>query len=134
MKTIKTNGTVTSGQAIANQYTQIPWAKRQIEEKLGFTPYPGTLNLNLSDKEAKKVKDILKDSRGIGITPAEGFLPAQCFTAIVMDRVEGAIVLPQKTDYPPSLLEIAAPVYLRRELSLKDGDQIEITILPDQGP
>ena len=109
----------------------LPLQKKQIEKKLGFKPYLGTLNIRLSKKEANRLKKTLEKSEAIEIVPPTGFYAANCFKAAIMNKIGGAIVIPQKPDYPPHVLEITAPVYLREALSLKDGDPVELTILLD---
>ncbi len=131
MHAFAVKGVVFSGEGIGSQFVKIPWAIRQIREKLGFTPYPGTLNIRLSETEAKDVKTILERVRGIDIVPERGFFPARCFRASVEKKVEGAVIVPEKPGYPSSVLEILAPVNLRRVLSLEDGNEVETTIFQD---
>ncbi len=53
-------GTVFSGKGEGRKFIELPWVKRQIEEKLGFTPYSGTLNIRLIKRSAKSKKNCLK--------------------------------------------------------------------------
>jgi len=131
MTPVTVKGIVFSGEHVGRQFVKISWARKQIKEKLGFNPYFGTLNIRLPEKQTKKLKQLLKEVKGIEITPAKGFFRAQCFNVKIMDKIKGAIVIPEKPDYSPNVLEILAPVYLRETLSLKDGDEIQITILTD---
>jgi len=128
MNTIKAKGTVFSGENVGNRFIGIAWAKKQIREKLGFDPYIGTLNVRLSEKEAKHLKKTLQDSKGIKITPAKGFFKARCFNILIMSKIKGAIIIPEKPDYPPNVLEIIAPTCLRKALLLTDSNEVEITI------
>ena len=128
MKTVTAKGVVLTGEGVGSQFIGITWAKKQIKEKLGFDPYLGTLNIRLPEREAKLLEKILKDSKGIEITPTKGFFRAYCFNALIMNKIKGAIVLPKKPNYPPNILEIIAPIQLRKALSLKDNDEVEITI------
>ena len=41
-------GTLCSGLGEGARFTQLPWAVREFRDKLGFEPYPGTLNLLLN--------------------------------------------------------------------------------------
>ncbi|MEM3712744.1 MAG: DUF120 domain-containing protein [Thermoproteota archaeon] len=43
--------------------------------------------------------------------------------------MKGAVVIPRVPSYPKDMLEIIAPVNLRETLGLKDGDEIEVTVL-----
>ncbi|MEM3054151.1 MAG: DUF120 domain-containing protein, partial [Candidatus Bathyarchaeia archaeon] len=52
-------GKVFSGTGEGAKFMELPWVKKQMEEKLGFAPYPGTLNIKLS-KDEVKLKKLLK--------------------------------------------------------------------------
>jgi len=127
MKKVTTRGIVFTGEGIGSQYVKIPWVQKQIGEKLGFGPYLGTLNIRLQNKQ-EKPEEILRKFEGIEITPVHGFFRARCFTALIMNKIKGAVVIPEKPNYPSDVLEIIAPVHLREALSLKDGDEVEIAI------
>ncbi len=131
MNIVTTRGTVFSGEGAGSRFVGIAWAKKQIKEKLGFTPYLGTLNIRLSKKEAKLLKKILRELDGIVITPAKGFFQARCFNALIMNKIKGAIITPEKPDYPSNVLEIIAPIHIREALSLKDSDEVEVAIFLD---
>ena len=118
-------GKVVSGTKKGKLFVGLPWVKKQIKEKLGFNPYLGTLNLQLPNKTSLKR---LYDADGIIIVPEKGYSDGKCFMAIVNEKVEGAVVLPDVPDYPLDLLEILAPVNLRETLGLKDGMEVEVTI------
>ncbi|MEM1557110.1 MAG: DUF120 domain-containing protein [Thermoproteota archaeon] len=120
-------GEVYSGEGKGGFFISRPWVTKQIEEKLGFKPYPGTLNIRISESE--RIRRRLDNTRGIKIVPNEGFCSGKCFKAIVAGRINGAIVIPEIPSYPKDMLEIIAPVNLRRELGIRDGNEIEITII-----
>ena len=44
-------GSVFSGNGEGRKFIELPWVKRQIQEKLGFTPYLGTLNIRLNTRK-----------------------------------------------------------------------------------
>ncbi len=126
MEKITLKGKVSSGRGRGSFFVNLPWTKIQFREKLGFDPYPGTLNLRLfSDTDVDKLRDMTK---GVRIEPEDGFCEARCFKALVMKKVWGAVVVPHVPDYPSDLLEILAPVNLRDALRLKDGMEIEVSV------
>jgi CTP-dependent riboflavin kinase len=133
MASLTIHGTVISGAGTGSKFISIPWAQQQIEAKLGFPPYRGTLNLQLPHDRAAQIKRRLQKSKGITLAPAPGYFPARCFKASIMHTINGAIVLPQTPDYPPTLLEVIAPIDLRQALALADGDKVKLTIALD-GP
>jgi len=125
VKKITLKGRVFSGGGKGSLFVNLPWAKKQFKEKLGFSPYPGTLNLQLTSKTGT---ENLRKAEGIKIEPQEGFHSGRCFKALVMEKVWGAIVMPDVQGYPPDLLEILAPVNLRKTLELKNGMEVEVTV------
>lgn len=105
---------------------ELPWVKRQTTEKLGFTPYLGTLNLKLT-KETAKQRKLLEKTPSEKIFPAEGYCDGLLFKAFI-GIVQCAIVIPQVAGYPNDLLEVIAPVYLRQALQLEDGCEVTVTV------
>jgi riboflavin kinase len=126
LKRIKLNGTVFSGGGDGKKFMELPWVKRQITEKLGFTPYPGTLNVKLTEKSAKQRK-LLEKVASTKIIPAEGYCNGLLFKAFI-GIVECAIVLPEVTGYPKDLLEVIASVDLRKALQLEDGCDVTMSV------
>ncbi len=119
-------GIVYSGSGDGKKFVCLPWVKRQIEQKLGFSPYPGTLNLHINE-ENKKKKILLETPNGIMIEPQIGYCPGILLKACV-GSLECAVVTPKVPNYPSDVLEIISPVYLREHLNLADGSLVTITV------
>jgi len=126
VKKIALKGRVFSGGGTGSLFVNLSWAKKQFKEKLGFSPYPGTLNLQLSS--GTNVEELRDATKGIKIKSPEGFHEGRCFKALIMKKLWGAVVVPEVPAYPHNLLEILAPVNLREALGLKDGVEIEVTV------
>lgn len=129
MKTIPLKGTIFSGKHQGSKFTGLPWVKKQITEKLGFTPYAGTLNIRLAQEDRTILKEALKKAKPIKIIPTEGYYLGRCFKAILMDNLECFIVVPEVADYPEDIVEIIAPANLREKLRLEDGDAVVFKVL-----
>ncbi|HDI01639.1 MAG TPA: DUF120 domain-containing protein [Candidatus Bathyarchaeota archaeon] len=127
-------GVVFTGLGEGAYYVTREGYKKQFIEKLGFEPYPGTLNLRLIDEESLKARRELDFYPGIEIKgfTAEGrtFGAGKCFRAIINDEVEGAVVVAYRTHYGPSVIELISPVCLRERLKLKDGDLVKVRVFP----
>ncbi|HIP88928.1 MAG TPA: CTP-dependent riboflavin kinase [Thermococcus paralvinellae] len=112
------------GAYYVKQYTPL------IKEYLGFEPYPGTLNVRIIFPKTifdalYNVKPVLipgfvKNGRTFGDVKAY---------KVKINGIEGAIVLPSRTIHPPKIAEVMAPVYLRKELNLKDGSRIKLKVM-----
>jgi riboflavin kinase len=125
---IKLRGTVTSGIGESKYFTEIPWAKEQFISKLGINPYPGTFNITILAEDMEKLNNLRK-ANGIEITPQdEKFCTATSFPVVVGNRIKGAAIIPQVTNYPPTQLEIISTENIKQALSLNDGDPIEVEV------
>jgi riboflavin kinase len=120
------SGTVFSGKGEGKKFVDLPWVKRQIEEKIGFSPYSGTLNLHLNEGSLKK-KITLQKTDGKVIEPQAGYCPGVMFKACV-GALECAVVVPQVPNYPSDVLEVIAPVCLREKFGLMDGSSVTVCV------
>ena len=130
-------GTVFSGLGEGAYYVTREAYRRQFIEKLGFDPYPGTLNLKLTTEYDVEAAADLESYPAIVI---EGFKdesrtygPVRCFHALVNNREKGAVVMALRSHYNMSVLEVIAPVYLRGKLKLKDGSRVKVTVFVEAG-
>lgn len=122
-------GKVVSGMGEGRYYTEQDGYVNQFKEKLGFIPYPGTLNVEIQFVERNKLR-LLKNYQALTIdefqTDNRTFGSVRCFRASVNES-DGAIVLPLRSHYS-NILEFISPHYLREKLNLKDGDEVKIII------
>jgi len=131
----KIRGIVFSGLGEGAFYTSIPYYRRQFIEKLGFDPYPGTLNLKLKGASDVEVKRFLKTLSGIVITGfSNGYRSyggAKCFKAKI-DGVDCALILVERTHYGDDVIEILAPIKIRDALNIVDGSEVEVEVYVDE--
>jgi riboflavin kinase len=110
--------------------------RRQFIEKLGFDPYPGTLNLRLTTEYDMKARSELEAYPGIEIEGFEDesrtFGSVKCYPIIINNRAKGALVCALRSHYDSSVMEVIAPSFLRGKLKLRDGNKakVEVLILP----
>jgi riboflavin kinase len=126
LKRIELNGTVFSSRGEGKKFLELPWVKQQIKQKLGFTPYLGTLNVMLSEESVKR-KKLLEKAHPIKVFPADGYCSGTLIKAFI-GKLECAIVIPEVAGYPKGVLEIIAPVNLRETLQLEDGGEVKVTV------
>ncbi|HMK95082.1 MAG TPA: DUF120 domain-containing protein [Candidatus Limnocylindrales bacterium] len=119
-------GAVFSASGEGRKFMSLPWVRRQIQEKLGFTPYPGTLNLRLTEKSVQR-KKLLEKIRKFKIVPENGY----CTGTLIEARIDGVkcgILIPQVPNYPRDLLEVTAASNLREHFKLDDGSEVCVTV------
>ena len=129
-KVIKIRGTVIEGLKDGRYYLGLNEYKQKIKKKLGFVPYPGTLNVRLNPESIGK-KERLQRKLGIEI---EGFKkddrifgPIKCFECRI-NRLKGSVIIPERSHYGSDILEIISPFELRKKLNLKNGDGVVINV------
>jgi len=128
LKVARLEGKVISGTGEGSKYVRLAWVKEQVEEKLGFTPYVGTLNIRLN-AESIPQKRTLEKEPAFEIVPAADYCRGKLFKAILKDHVEAAVVVPVIPHYPEDVLEIISSENLRKRLQLTDGDLVEVRII-----
>ncbi len=127
---IKLSGVVISGLGEGAFYISLEGYRRAIERLLGFTPYPGTLNVKL-DTQSVPYRRYLDSLPGILIAGFSNGVRTYGAVKVFRARIrgiEGAVVMPERTHHPSDVIEVVAPVKLRDVLGLRDGDRVEIEI------
>jgi len=122
-------GKIISGMKEGTYYTSQEGYKKQFKEKLGFIPYPGTLNIEIDLVEKNKLR-FLKQEGGFLIdsfdTENRSFGGVKCFKACI-NKQKTVLIFPLRGHYS-NILEFIAPVYLRDKLTLQDGDIVEVVV------
>lgn len=109
----------------------LDWVQTALQQSLGFSPYPATLNLKLeSEKEIVVWQKVQRQMRGINIMPPDAsFCQARCFLVEIEGRQRGAVLLPEVDGYPADKVEVIAPVRLKDELRVRDGNRITLEFI-----
>ena len=126
------HGIVFTGLSEGSYYVGLEGYRKQFRAKLGFDPYPGTLNLRVKREDLNE-RRMLESFPSVYI---EGFAnekrtygPAKCFRAIVNNKVSSAIIVPIRAHYGEDVIELISPHQLRKQLKLKDGDVVTVKVL-----
>jgi len=125
-------GILFSGLGEGAYYISKDGYRKQFIEKLGFDPYPGTLNLKLTTDYDLKTRAELENYPAIDLqgfkNESRSFGGVKCYPAVVNNKVKGAVVLAMRTHYNSSVIEVIAPTFLRGSLKLKDGNKVKVEI------
>jgi len=120
------SGEVASGLGEGRYYLSQPGYVVQFTERLGYTPFPGTLNVRLRPSETRRLA-ALRDWNGVRIDGFEAggrtFGGATCYLAALNGR-RCHLIRPDRSHYQ-DVIEFVAPEKLRTRLRLKDGDAVK---------
>jgi riboflavin kinase, archaea type len=126
---IRFSGKVASGLGEGRYYLSQPGYVVQFSERLGYAPYPGTLNVRVGGPALRKV-ELVGSWSGLRIDgfQASGrtFGGATCFPA----RMNGHpchFIRPDRTHYR-DVVEFIAADCLREALGVKDDDPVELEV------
>jgi riboflavin kinase len=130
---ITLEGAVFTGLGEGAYYTSQEEYRRQFIEKLGFDPFPGTLNLKLTAEYDIKTRSELEAYPAVEIEgfrrEGRSFGLVKCYPATINNTIKGAIISALRTHYDPSVVEVIASVNLRKHLRLKDGHKVKVEVL-----
>ncbi len=128
LTTIRIRGTVFSGLGQGKYYMSRNSYVKEFADKLGFSPYQGTLNLRIHPNDTDRL-DLIRGSWPIIIPGFEEderrFGDVLCY-ALEIPKLSAKVagIMPRRTHYGSNILELISDVYLRDSLDLEDGDEV----------
>ncbi len=125
-------GVLFSGIGEGAWYVSQPGYRRQFVQKLGFDPFPGTLNLRLK-RNYENERKLLETIPHIDI---DGFRDGDrsfgsviCYRTKINDIEDGALISAIRTHYGDDVIELISPSNLRAKLRLKDGEIVRARVI-----
>jgi len=134
-KQVEVRGVVFSDLGHARHFMSLDWVRRAMEEKIGFDPYPGTLNLRLRrDAELDHWRFVKQTVVPIAMpSPDPSFCGSHYFMGFLTGWSGGdglperiAVVVPEVNDYPTDKIEIIAARALKTTYRIRDGDELTL--------
>ena len=129
---IDVNGELVTGMGEGKYYMSLKGYTKQFREQIGYTPFPGTLNVKLEKKEQIESLRQLTNLEGIKI---QGFSDGKrtygwvkCFSCIINAKVKAEIILLERTHHDLSTIEIISSDEIRKKLGLKNGSNVSIRV------
>jgi len=132
---VELRGHVTSGMGEGRHYISLPGYMEQFRDRLGYEPFPGTLNVELAEESLRR-RAGMEAVEAVAIDGWQDedrtFGPASCYPAtLVADggRYETVhAIVPERTHHDESQLELIAPDRLRDALELEDDEELEVHV------
>jgi len=122
-------GKIVSGVKQGAFFTQLDWVQEQCLEKLGFKPFPGTLNLEVAIENVAII-GALQAQEGIELVPPDSNFCSGLVFPITVEGISGAIVAPAADVrvHAKNVIEIISRLGLKDALGVEDGDWVTLTI------
>jgi riboflavin kinase len=129
---IEFKGTVISGMGEGAYYMSMKGYTKQFKSKLGYIPFPGTLNVKLKDKEFIEAKRSLDAYPAIMVN---GFSDGKrtygwvkCYTARINNAVDASVILLERTHHDDSIIELISKENIKKSIKLSTGSHITIRV------
>jgi riboflavin kinase len=126
---ITLRGVVAEGMGEGSYYICQVGYMTQFEEKLGFKPFEGTLNIVVDREDSGKL-DLIRSAPGetiYGFTQEGRTFGRAIAHKAKIRNIDCAIIMPDRSHYE-NIIEIVCQYHLRRTLSIGDGDRVEVKV------
>lgn len=130
--TIDLSGVLVAGMGEGKYYMSLKGYTKQFAQKIGYMPFPGTLNVKLDKKEHVESLRQLSNMDG---TKIDGFSDGKrtygwvkCFACKLNDKVDAQLIILERTHHDLSTIELISKFEIRKKLALKSGSSISIKI------
>jgi riboflavin kinase len=129
---VELNGTVVSGMGEGAYYMGLKGYTKQFQSKIGYVPFPGTLNVRLDDKIHQESIKQFETLNGIKVKSfSDGkrtYGWVKCFNAKLNNTINCELIILERTHHDDSIIELISKSCLRKSAKLKDGTKISIKI------
>ncbi len=122
-------GKIVSGLKKAAFFVQLDWVQDQCSEKLGFSPYPGTLNLEVSSEYIPVIEEMYQQGGIELISPDPAFCSGMTVPATI-DGISVAIMIPgeEVRANGNNIVEVIASQRLKDSLGVEVGDWVALKV------
>ena len=119
------SGVIQSGAGKGAFFTQVDWVVEQCKHMLGYSPFPGTLNVRVDDKDMAMLNRML-ETPDFELVPDDPAFCAAQVKKIELNGIPSAVVLPSEDVriHEKCILEVISSCSLKKTLGLSDGDTV----------
>jgi len=125
-------GTLVSGMGEGAYYMGLKGYTKQFKSKIGYVPFPGTLNIRLD----KKIhQESIKQFETLDGVKLDGFSDGKrtygwvkCFSAKLNNSINCELIILERTHHDDSIIELISKTCLRKNTKLKDDSEVSIKI------
>jgi riboflavin kinase len=129
---VELKGKVISGMGEGSYYMSLKGYTKQFKSKIGYVPFPGTLNIKLEEKEYAEAVQQFDQLDGIKIDSfSDGkrtYGWVKCFHAKLNNSINCELIRLERTHYDNSIIELISKKNIRKAAKLKLSSKVSIKI------
>ena len=129
---VELEGTLVSGMGEGAYYMGLKGYTKQFQSKIGYVPFPGTLNVRLDQKIHQESIKQFETLNGVKIKSfSDGkrtYGWVKCFVAKLNNSINCQLIILERTHHDDSIIELISKSCLRKSGKLKDGSKVLINI------
>ena len=129
---VELEGTLVSGMGEGAYYMGLKGYTKQFQSKIGYVPFPGTLNVRLDQKIHQESIKQFETLNGVKIKSfSDGkrtYGWVKCFSAKLNNSINCELIMLERTHHDDSIIELISKSCLRKSGKLKDGSKVLIHI------
>lgn len=129
---IELKGILVSGMGEGKYYMSLKGYTKQFKTKIGYVPFPGTLNVQLLKKEYITSITQFDNLDGIMINgysdEKRTYGWVKCFDARLNNSIKCHLIILERTHHDNSTIELISKRNIRKYKKLKDGSKLSIRI------
>lgn len=129
---VELKGTLVSGMGEGAYYMSLKGYTNQFKSKIGYVPFPGTLNVRLDKKVHQEAIKQFKSLEGITIKSfSDGkrtYGWVKCFPAKLNQSINCQLIILERTHHDDSIIELISKICIRKSGKFKDGSKVTIKI------
>jgi len=129
---VELKGVLVSGMGEGAYYMALKGYTKQFKLKIGYVPFPGTLNVRLDQKTHQEAIKQFETLEGIKIKSfsdgKRSYGWVKCFPAKLNNSISCELIMLERTHHDDSVVELISKICLRKTGKLKDGSKVSIKI------
>jgi len=129
---IELTGSVISGLGEGSYYMSLKGYTKQFKVKIGYIPFPGTLNIKLNQLQATQIIQQLDEIGNMTIDPFSDekrtYGWVKCFHATLNNSTKCELIRLERTHHDNSVIELISKNNLRKTVGLQTGSKVTVQI------
>lgn len=126
-------GHVADGEGKGEHFVQLEGYARQFRQRLGYEPYPGTLNIALSTGSIQELDPISAIPIDAWSDSGNAYGAAHCYPARLETSADvtyhlAHVLVPDRTSHDDTTLELLAPTKLRASPDVETGADVTVYV------